>query len=203
MAALILAAGESSRMGEDKAILQYRGRPFLEVIIQNLRQAGVEHIVVVLGHHAAEIQRMTALDHVKVVVNRHYRLGQTSSLQAGLEALDLTATEGILLTLVDHPAVPPEVMRRVLQAHMESGAPVVVPVYRGRGGHPVLIGHELFEELLQLPASEGANAVIRKYRDVTCRLDVEDESVLLDVDRPEDYRRLVGEAEGRRHTTDT
>jgi molybdenum cofactor cytidylyltransferase len=190
-AALILAAGESSRMGQDKALLQYQGHPFLEVIIGNLRQVGIDRILVVLGHHAAEIQQSSVLAHAEVVVNENYRLGQTSSLQAGLRALDLPATDGVLLCLVDHPAVQPEVIGRLLLARKESGAPVVVPVYRGRRGHPVFIARALFKELLALETSEGANSVIRNYRDSTYWLDVDQEGVLQDVDRPEDYQRLV------------
>jgi molybdenum cofactor cytidylyltransferase len=193
-AALILAAGESSRMGKDKSLLQYQGRTFLETIIVNLQQAGIERIVVVLGHHAAEIGREIAFHGAEVVVNRSYWLGQTSSLQAGLRALDLSGIDGILLCLVDHPAVGADVMRRLWEARNNSGAPVVVPVHQGRRGHPVFIGRELFEELLQLPPNEAANAVVKKYRDSTCWLEIDDASVLLDVDRPEDYARLLDEA---------
>jgi molybdenum cofactor cytidylyltransferase len=198
-AALILSAGESSRMGQDKALLLYQGRPFLEAIISNLRQAGVDRIAVVLGHHAAEIQRAVRLDSVQIVVNSDYHLGQTSSLQAGLKALDLMATDALLLCLVDHPAVSAEVMRQLLNAYRESGAPVVIPARKGRRGHPVLMGRALFEEFMQLKPNEGANTVIRKYFNSTHWLEVEDAAVLLDVDTPEDYRRLVGrEAVGRR-----
>lgn len=83
-AAIVLAAGESSRMGADKALLQYQGRSFLEAIVKNIHEAGIEKIVAVLGYHAAEIQRAVLLQGVQVVVNSNYRLGQTSSLQAGL-----------------------------------------------------------------------------------------------------------------------
>jgi molybdenum cofactor cytidylyltransferase len=193
-AAVILAAGESSRMGKDKALLQYRGRPFLETVILNLREAGVDRIVVVLGHHADEIQTAITFHGAEVVVNETYRLGQTSSLQAGLKALDLAKVSGVLLCLVDHPAVPGSVMRRVIEAHRDSGASVIVPVYRGQRGHPVFIGRALFEELLSLAPDQGANTVVRRYRSSTCWLNIDDSGVLLDVDRPEDYRRLVGEA---------
>jgi molybdenum cofactor cytidylyltransferase len=189
--ALILAAGQSSRMGRDKALLEHEGCPFLELIMQNLRQAGVERHIVVLGHHAAEIRQAISLDRAQVVVNENYRLGQTSSLQAGLKALNLAATDGILLCLVDHPAVSADVMRRIMLAHRESGAPVVVPVYKGQRGHPVFIGRGLFRELLALKTTDGANSVIRRYRDSTCWLDVDQRGVLLDIDHPEDYRRLA------------
>ena len=192
LAGLILAAGESSRMGRDKALLHYQGRRFLEVIVANLRQAGLERITVVLGHHAAEIQRAVQLSDANVIVNRNYHLGQTSSLQAGLKTFDPAATDGVLLCLVDHPAVPAEVMRQLLDAYMECGALVVIPVHQGRRGHPVFIGRALFKELLELTLDEGANTVIRKYRDSTREVEIEDAAVLIDVDEPRDYTRLMG-----------
>ncbi len=93
IAGLILAAGESSRMGRDKALLTYRGRTFLETIIATLRAAGIERVVVVLGHHAEEIQCAVNLNDVEVVINPEYHRGQISSLQAGLRALCETRWE--------------------------------------------------------------------------------------------------------------
>ena len=88
IAGLILAAGESTRMGRDKALLEYRGRTFLANILNTLREAGIERVVVVLGYHAEEIRQSVDLTAAKVVVNQDYRLGQTSSLQTGLRALE-------------------------------------------------------------------------------------------------------------------
>jgi molybdenum cofactor cytidylyltransferase len=186
---LILAAGESSRMRQDKALLQYHGRPFLEVIIGTLRAASVGRIAVVLGYHALEIQRGVNLDDVQVIRNPDYREGQTSSLQAGLRALEASNPEAILLCLVDHPAISPEVIRQLCAGFQKSRAPVVVPTYRGRRGHPALIGSAVFHELLDLKPGDGANTVIQKYE--TCSLEVEDPGVLVDIDLPEDYRRLA------------
>ncbi len=190
IAGLILAAGESSRMGADKALLRYHGRTFLEAILQTLRDAGIDRVVVVLGHHAEEIQGALNLEGVLVVINRDYRQGQTSSLQAGLNALSGEEFEGVVLSLVDHPAVPAEVVRQLIAAFHQSGAPVVLPTYEGRRGHPVVIARTLFQELSALKPGEGANGVIRKYRDATRFVQVKDRSILLDVDDPETYRRL-------------
>ncbi len=138
IAGLILAAGESSRMGTPKATLAYRGRTFLEAIVETLREGGLERILVVLGHQAAEIQQQ--VHSVQVVINPDYRSGQTSSLQAGLRALIADDTEAVLLCLVDHPAVSAETVKTIASVFRESGAPVVIPTYHGRRGHPVLIG---------------------------------------------------------------
>ncbi len=189
IAGLVLAAGESSRMGTDKALLEYRGRTFLETIVQALRDAGVERIVVVLGHHADEIQRAVRLGEVESVINPDYRQGQTSSLQAGLEVL--TNSKAVLLCLVDHPAVSAGTIRRLILAFRESPAPVIVPTHHGKRGHPVLIARALFRELSDLTLGEGANAVIRKYQQDAKFVEVDDPAVLWDIDDPETYERLL------------
>jgi len=178
-------------MGTPKATLAYRGRSFLELIVETLREGGLERIFVVLGHQAAEIQRRVEIDFAQVVINPDYRSGQTSSLQAGLRALIADDTEAVLLCLVDHPAVSVATVGIIASAFRESDAPVVIPTYHGRRGHPVLIGRQLFEELLALTAGAGADSVVRKYRPVTKFVEVEDEGVITDVDDPESYRRLI------------
>lgn len=190
IAGLILAAGESSRMGQDKALLAYRGSTFLETAIATLRAAGVAPIFVVLGHHADEIRRATNFQGAEVVVNENYSLGQTSSLQAGLRALANPEVEAVVLWLVDHPAVSAETVGKLIAHYRESKAPVVIPRYQKERGHPVLIARALFHELLGLGPSEGANTVIRKHRSETQWVEVDDRGVQLDIDDPESYRLL-------------
>lgn len=187
---LLLAAGESSRMGRDKALLDYRGKTFLEHILATLREAGLERTVVVLGHHAEEIRRAVNLAGAEVVVNQDYRLGQTSSLQAGLRALVQPETDAVVLCLADHPAVSADVVKQLVAAFQETAAPVVVPTYQGQRGHPVLIARALFDELLGLNARQGANTVIREYSGATHCIEVQDSSILLDVDDPKAYLDL-------------
>lgn len=196
IAGLILAAGESSRMGTDKALLTYQGRTFLENIIATLRQADVGRVAVVLGHHAKEIQLSTNFAGAEVVLNQDYCRGQTSSLQAGLRAfLDADAAprqeiDAVILCLVDHPAVSVEVTRQLIAARRASHAPVVIPTYQGQRGHPVLIASSLFAELLALDSSEGANTIVRKHRHATHFVEAQDPGILLDIDDPESYRGL-------------
>jgi molybdenum cofactor cytidylyltransferase len=190
IAGLVLAAGESTRMGQDKPLLRYRGRTFLEHILVTLQEAGVERLAVVLGHHAEQIRRAADLTAVDVVINADYRRGQTSSLQAGLRALEPANPDAIALCLVDHPAVSAETVRRLLGAFRESLAPLVIPTYQNQRGHPVLIGKALFEELKGLGFEQGANTLIRKYRHRTQWVEVKDAGILLDVDDPNTYGRL-------------
>jgi molybdenum cofactor cytidylyltransferase len=196
VAGLILAAGESSRMGRDKALLLYRGRTFLETIIARLNAAGVKRVAVVLGHHAESIQGAVNLAGIEVVINRDYRRGQTSSLQAGLAALEKLCAEGgealeaIVLCLVDHPAFEPATLSALLETFERTAAPVVIPTLGGRRGHPVLIARSLFGPLLALGEGQGANTVIRACADRTELVEVSDPGILIDVDDPETYRQL-------------
>jgi molybdenum cofactor cytidylyltransferase len=189
-AGLVLAAGTSSRMGRDKALLDYRGRSFLETIVENLRAAGLDTITVVLGHHAEEIRRAARIEGVQVVENPDYLLGQTTSLQSGLKLLERAGASAVLLCLVDHPLVSPDVVRELCRLYLDTGAPLIVPTYRGRRGHPVLIGRTLFDELLRLRPDEGANRVLRKHYHQARWLKVEDRGVVVDVDTAEDYDRM-------------
>jgi len=191
IAGLILAAGESSRMGRDKALLNYRGRTFLENILNTLHEAGIERVVVVLGHHAEAIRQSSDLRTAQVVVNHDYRLGQTSSLQAGLRALEENEPDGMILCLVDHPAITANTVQQLIQNFKSTGKPVIIPEIHGKHGHPILVRRELFNELRALGPDEGANTVIRKYRDRTKFVAVADSGILLDVDDPEAYRQLT------------
>jgi molybdenum cofactor cytidylyltransferase len=191
IAGLILAAGESCRMGTPKATLTYRGQTFLERIVQTLRQIDIERIVVVLGHQAEDIQRHIKIAPAQVVINPDYRRGQTSSLQVGLRSLIGDEPEAAVLCLVDHPAVSAETVRRIVATFRQCGAPVVIPTYQGRRGHPVLIGRQVFDELLGLACDVGADSVVRRYRPATQFVEVEDEGIVIDVDDPESYRRLI------------
>jgi molybdenum cofactor cytidylyltransferase len=191
IAGLILAAGESRRMGRDKALLTYDGRSFLQTIIDNLDAAGIEKITVVLGHHAEIIQHAVNRAAVRVVVNQDYQRGQTSSLQLGLAAVVSDSPEAVILCLVDHPAISSGVIAK-LREHFESTRPpVLIPTHKGQRGHPVVISQKLFPELLALPPEDPANTVIRKYRDATQCVEVTDSGILFDVDDPAAYERLV------------
>jgi molybdenum cofactor cytidylyltransferase len=193
ISSLILAAGESSRMGRDKALLDYRGKTFVAHILATLREAGIERVAVVLGHHAEGIRSAVDLTGAEVVVNRDYLLGQTSSLQAGLRGLDQSPVQGVLLCLVDHPAISADTVRKLIAAFDQSHAPVVIPTYQNQRGHPVIISSALFPELLGLAPSQGANTIIRKYRDRTQFVELSDPGILVDVDDPQSYRALLVE----------
>lgn len=193
IAGLILAAGESSRMGSDKALLMYRGRTFLETIISTLREARVRRVVAVLGHNAEVIQKSIDLSSVEVVVNQDYHRGQTSSLQAGLCLLAENEPDCVIMCLVDHPVISVDTIIKLIHSFISLGKPVVVPQMQGKHGHPVLVGRELFGQIRALGQGQGADTVIHKYRDQTEFVEVNDRGILLDVDEPESYVRLAAQ----------
>ncbi|HEV2245725.1 MAG TPA: nucleotidyltransferase family protein [Terriglobia bacterium] len=193
VAGIVLAAGESSRMGEDKALLMYRGRTFLENINSVLREAGIHPIIVVLGHHAELIRQRVDLRSVEVIVNQDYRSGQTSSLQAGLRVLAGNEPDGVLLCLTDHPVLSADTINKLIHNFTSTGRPVVIPQINGKHGHPVLLGRGLFNRILALGPDEGADTVIHQYRDRTEFVEVTDAGILIDVDDPESYRKLMAQ----------
>jgi molybdenum cofactor cytidylyltransferase len=191
IAAVVLAAGESSRMGADKPLLMYRGRTFLENIISALREAGIGRVVVVLGHHAELIQETIDLSAVEVAVNQEYRRGQTSSLQVGLRALAANKPEGLVLCLVDHPVCSIDTLLTLMQHFRSMGKHVVIPQLNGKHGHPVLVGREVFDQIAALGPEQGADTVIHQYRPQTDFIEVPDPGILIDVDDPESYLKLT------------
>jgi molybdenum cofactor cytidylyltransferase len=192
IAAVVLAAGESSRMGRPKALLPIAGQTFIEKIVNTLEHTSVGKIVVVLGHNAEEMKQRIKQLPVEILVNPEYRLGQLSSLQVAVRYLQSDENcDGVLVHLVDHPYVNPDLVNLMAQRFFESGKLIVVPRHRGQRGHPVILSRKLFGELLNAPMDEGAKAVVNAHRDETLEIDTDDEGVTIDIDTPELYRQHV------------
>ena len=172
LAAVILSAGESSRMGSPKALIPFRGRTFLEHLLDVTRLATSNSTCgphsgrvigwtrVVLGAHVDEIRGRLALDAESVVVNPRWRDGQLSSIQAAIRSLPENQTDGIVLFLVDHPLVSAALVDNLIQQFYTSGRPIVLPKFGDKRGHPAIFARRLYEELLAAPAEEGARAVV-------------------------------------------
>lgn len=196
IAGIILAAGESSRMGRDKALLPLGGETFVERLIEILR-GEVNPLLVVLGHHAEEIAARIPRsanspdsDDVLIVRNPDYKLGQLSSLQTALRALQGQPVAGALVCLVDHPAITTAVVRAVLEHFRMRKSRIVIPTCNGRRGHPVFFSAELFSELLDAPLDQGARVVVRRHAAEVELVETGEEGILLDIDRPDDYELL-------------
>jgi CTP:molybdopterin cytidylyltransferase MocA len=181
-AGLILAAGESRRMGAPKALLDYRGETFLQRLVR-LFSARCSSVTVVLGA-AAEIPVPSP---ARSVVNTAWRDGQTSSMQCGLRAIPPDA-DGVLFTLVDHPAVEPATIDALLAA---TGT-LRIPRFDGRRGHPIWFSRDLISELLAVPPDGAARDVIRARYPEAQFVDVDDPGILADIDDRAAYETLLG-----------
>ena len=192
IAAVVLSAGESSRMGRPKALLPIQGQTFLERIVAALTEAGLRQIFVVLGHNAESMAGEIAHLPVNLLVNPDYCKGQLSSLQVAVR--QLLADEdcrGMLVHLVDHPYIDADLVNLLLQRFQTSGKLIVLPRFHGKRGHPVIFARSLFEELLRAPLDEGAKAVVNAHRAETLEVDTADEGITVDIDTPELYRQYV------------
>lgn len=189
LAGIILAAGASSRMGADKALLPYAGTTFLEHLVELLLPR-VAPVIVVLGHHAERIRAvLPAALGAEIVLNPDYRSGQLSSLQAGIRALPGGA-EAALIILVDHPAIAPSTLDTLIERFQSSDASLVIPRCEGRRGHPVVFSRAILDEIAALPATATAKQVVHTHLQDTVYVDVADPGVLKDVDTPADYENL-------------
>lgn len=191
--AVVLSAGESSRMGRPKALLPIQGQKFIERIIRVLGQSRVGRTIVVLGHHADQLRGQIEHLPVEVVINPDYRSGQLSSLHAAIRHIrNDDRCDGMLVHLVDHPFIDVALVDALIQSFFETKKMIVVPRYKGKRGHPVIFSRELFGELLNAPLDQGAKAVVNTHRQETLEIEWQDEGITLDIDTPELYRRHVG-----------
>jgi len=184
-AGLILAAGESRRMGSPKALLPYRGETFLDRLT-GLFALHCDPVIVVLGASAEEI-RNSIRGPATFVVNAGWERGQTSSLQCGLAAVPAEA-EGVLLTLVDHPAVD----AGTIEALLANSEPLIrIPRYHGRRGHPIWFSRRLIPAFLAVQEPRTAKDVVHAHRAETAFLELDDPGIVADIDDPAAYRALV------------
>jgi molybdenum cofactor cytidylyltransferase len=188
-AGLILAAGESRRMGSPKALLPYCNQTFLD------RLAGLfarycAPVIVVLGAGADEIRGVVAAN-ATFVVNTNWQRGQTSSMQCGLSVVPADA-DGVLLTLVDHPAVESATIGALLARPSESL--LRIPRYAGRRGHPIWFARDLIPEFLAIREPRTAKDIVHAHAAETEFLDLDDPGIVADIDDPAAYRALTGVA---------
>jgi CTP:molybdopterin cytidylyltransferase MocA len=191
--AILLAAGQSSRMGAFKPLLPFGNKTVIECCIDYLREGGVETIVVVLGHRAEEVRKK--LTGVTFAFNPAPNSEMGASIAAGVEQLPATA-QATLIALSDHPAVPASVVFKLIQKWKE-GARLVIPTWQGRGGHPVLVDLSFRRELLHLGSSGGLKALFQAHSKAVERMAVDSPFVARDMDTWDDYRALHEEATGK------
>ena len=192
--AIVLAAGQSTRMGQPKALLPCppAGRTFVTQIIHVLREGGVHTIAVIGRTNDPDLRREVgaAVPEVCYVENPSPELGQLSSLLVGVEFAEAMGAAGILVLPVDMPLIRPETVRAALEAFAASDEPVLRATYQGRHGHPVIFSADVFPALRRADPKVGARAVLHQDPSRVRNFEVDDPGVLRDFDWPTDYRGL-------------
>lgn len=192
---VVLAGGRSARMGAPKALLDYRGAPFVTRILDVLAAVEVRPRLVIVGADAAPIRAAVADHDCRVVENPDVDGGPIASLRVALRALPPLQPAGLLVWPVDLPHVRVTTVERLIDVHRRSGAPAVVPAFAERRGHPVIWSSVTFDDLLTNPAADrdGARAVLHALGAAVAVIPVDDPAVVASVNTPEDYERLVRE----------
>lgn len=190
---IILASGASTRMGSPKALLTMpNGSTFVWTLITTLLDGGVDDVFVVgRGEDRPLRDEVESLPRSRFVENARADEGQLSSVIAGLNAADRPGVGGVLVTLVDLPLIAPATVRILIEAFAAAHVPIARTSHRGRHGHPVIFGRQVFDELRRANPAVGAKSVVRAHEASVLDVEVDDEGVLRDIDTPEDYRRLT------------
>ncbi len=190
---VVLAAGESSRMGQEKALLNYRGVPLLAGAIEALRPH-TEMIIVVAGKNADAISPVVYAAGAFLVSNPEPERGQFSSLQLGLQEVLNRGRDAAIVTLVDRPAASPETVGKLREVFLQRAAEriwAVVPEYEGRHGHPIVVGREMMEAFLRAPSTSTARDVKNSLPGRVAYVKVDDPLVAVNINTPEDFARLT------------
>ena len=205
LAAVILAAGESRRMGTPKALLPFPVgaietdgiKTFLEHLTTIAQHPRIGLRRVVLGAHAEEVRSRIQLADAEVVVNADWASGQLSSIQAairslppgGSAALTTGGTDGVMLFLVDQPLISRDLVGTLIEKFYAGKRRIVIPSYKGKRGHPVIFARSLYDELLAAPADKGARAVVWAHADEVREVPTDEEGVVLNLNDPEALQR--------------
>ena len=197
LAAIILAAGDSTRMGRPKALLpDPDGRPFVARVVRTFADARVRDVIIVTGSQHIGIVGAIAADNPPVApvfaINSQPSLGQLVSLHVGLAAATKLDVDGVLVTPVDVPMVRPSTVRELIRVWERTRAPIVRPAVGERHGHPVLFDCAVFDDLRAAPLASGARTVVHAWGDRLVNVAVDDEGCLFDIDTPADYDAIGG-----------
>jgi molybdenum cofactor cytidylyltransferase len=190
LAAVILSGGTSSRMGSPKALLPYQGRPFLEHLLEVTKHPKIGVRRVVLGAHAEPIAKVISLGADEIVINEEWEKGQLSSICEGLRSLP-AEVEGMMLCLIDHPLISARLIDELVATFYATRAPIVLPVYGGKRGHPVIFSAAVFPELENAPQEIGARAVVWAHAKEVHEMDTTEEGCILNLNDPETFERVT------------
>jgi molybdenum cofactor cytidylyltransferase len=190
VAAIVLAAGSATRMGELKQLLPVGEQPMVRRVTEAICTTGLAQVVVVVGAQAEAVTSALSGLPVDIVVNKAWAGGMSTSLRAGLGVLH-PEIRAALVALADQPGLTPGLLQTLIGRYHASHKLIVAPVYRGRRGNPVLFDRALFPELLAVEGDQGGREIITRYQDETEGVEVDDPAVIQDVDTRQDYKKAT------------
>ncbi len=202
IAALILAAGESSRMREGsdmvvlKPLLPYRGNTVLGHLVETIQSAGIPQVGVVLGYQAENILPSLYRYSLPVIINRSYPLGMLSSIQCGLKHLSThldPPPKAYLICLGDQPGLQTETFKELLATTPINHDSIRIASFENRKGHPILIPAGYVEEILSIPPEKGLRELMQRHPDKVTLIPLRDSWITRDMDTPDDYRKALEE----------
>jgi molybdenum cofactor cytidylyltransferase len=191
LAAVILSGGASRRMGSPKALLSYQGRPFLEHLLDVARHPKIGVRRVVLGADAEPIAKEVSLAPDEIVINEDWEKGQLSSIQSALRSLP-TQSDGMILFLIDHPLISSVLVDELIETFYSSHKSIVLPVYEGRRGHPVIFSSALYQELMEAPLETGARSVVWAQSGNVQVVQTNEEGCVLNLNDPGTLLKALG-----------
>jgi molybdenum cofactor cytidylyltransferase len=186
VSAILLGAGESKRMGVDKLFLPWGGKTVLEHCLKTLLQSKVKEVIVVLRDRMKWTADLVRDPKVKMVKNPYYKKGMSTSVQKGLQSIDPRSL-GILIALGDQPFLKARTINAIIDAFIRKRDGIVVPVFGGENGHPVIFHRKYLKELLTLKGDVGGKSIIEKHSEDVSLVHVKTKSVIMDIDTWEDY----------------
>jgi molybdenum cofactor cytidylyltransferase len=190
--AIILAAGESRRMGTPKMILPFRGMTIIESVIENVLSSDIDETLVVLGSNQSEV--LTVIEKLPVMhcYNANYKSGMLSTVKCGLEYIpdDFRAA---LVFLGDQPMITSSVINIVIKGYNESGKGIVIPVCMSKRGHPLLVDNKYRDEIINLDGPEGLKELVKRHPDDLLEIETDDPSILKDIDTEEEYKNELNQ----------
>ncbi|MFH0843480.1 MAG: nucleotidyltransferase family protein [Bacteroidota bacterium] len=184
--AIILAAGESKRMGSPKMLLPFGGKTLIEKVIENVVSSRAGNTIVVLGSSADEILDRIEVLPVRHCYNENYSEGMLSSVKCGFSKLPEKYDAAIVLP-GDYPGIGAGVINMLIESFSESSKKIVIPLFRGKRGHPILISYQLREEVMRLSPEKGLRELMEKFPVDVLEVELNDQAVLKDIDTIDDY----------------
>ena len=191
ISAILLAAGQSKRMGELKQLMPFGQSTIVEQAVDNLLGSAVDEVIVVVGYKAEDVIKAIAAKPVKLVMNPDYEQGMSTSVIAGLNLVH-SGVQGVMLALGDQPLVDSQTINILIEEFCNHDKGIAVPTYQGRRGHPIIFAIKYKEQLLKLRGDVGGRQVIKDNPDDVLEVAVDSESIVADFDTTDDYQAYVG-----------